>query len=432
VPPDVNEQKQSDYMKQWLCEKRTRYLERLLQMKAGPGVYHESRPSSGLVACPRCRTGGRPVWRCLDCTDKTAVCVLCCRNAHKLDIFHRIEKWNGRYYQKGALWQVGVKIYAGHNGQACPRSVTALSALNAHFRSQPQSNSPVNHLADVAREFGKTETEVLVIISDALDAPSAAMKDIQKDILSSLAQKSGLRVFDLLEHLKSSLTSKAEEEAEALQSEADSSTAVAENIEDDNQTGPYIVADILEEEVGGEDDDWEDEDDRPAKGDLPRYLPRPPTADGAGNPFMTVAHTNGFHSLPVVWCACQAHLEDRDLQLLDLHLYPASYDRIKTVFTFACLDDHRCDYLECKSSHYQYHNKLRRLTSPAYPDLAPNRYTELCRVARQWRNLKYRKWFWLLDSLNAKRATMALFCAACPQPGVNLEPDWKAEHDANP
>ena len=117
--------------------------------------------------------------------------------------------------------------------------------------------------------------------------------------------------------------------------------------------------------------------------------------------------------------------------MLDLHLFPASADRISTIFTFACLDNHQYDYLECKSSRYQFHNKLWRQTNPLCPDSVPSRYTELGRVSRQWRNLKYRKWFWLLNNLNAKRGTMALFCAACPQPRVNLPGDWKTLYAAN-
>jgi hypothetical protein len=367
----------------------------------------------------------------LDCTDKAAVCVLCCRNSHKFNILHRIEKWNGRFYQQGALWQVGVKIYIGHNGNPCPKSNAALSDLSDQMIGEIQPNKPVNNLSEVAKQFQKTEEEVLQIVSDSLEANMTSMTRIQNDVLASLAEKAGVGVLGLLEFLRVALSNKAEEDSEDLQTKSDRTTAEVERMEDDHVAGSQVIIDLLEDEIGG-DDDWEDEDERPAKGELPRFSPRPPPVDGAGNTFITVVHTNGFHSLPVVWCACSDHLEDRDLQLLDLHMYPASYDQIRTVFTFACLDEHRCEYLECKSSHYQHHNKLRRLTFPAYPDLSPNRYTELCRVARQWRNLKYRKWFWVLNNLNVKRGGMALFCAACPQPGVNLEADWEAEQENHP
>jgi hypothetical protein len=418
-------QKQSDYMKLWLEEKRPAYLQRILQMKAGPQVDTRNAGKLSLLPCPKCNLG-RPVWRCLDCSDKSAVCVLCCRNIHKFDVLHRIEKWNGRFYQAGALWQVGVKVYMGHNGHPCPRSVEALAGLSEQIFGRMQPNNE-NNLADVALHFGKTKMEVLQIVSDVLETNTSAMTGHQADVVVALAEKSGMGISDFLSCLTSSLSFKAEEDSEELQTKSDQMAAEAEG-SDDHASDPqgYMEDDI------GRDDDWEDEDDRPAKGDLPRFLPRPPTMDGAGNAFITLVHTNGFHSLPVVWCACPNHLEDRDLQMLDLHFYPASYDRIKTVFTFACLDEHRFEYLECKSSHYQFHNKLRRITCPSHPDLAPNRYSELCRVARQWRNMKYRKWHWLLDNLNAKRGEMALFCAACPQPGVNLEAGWEAEQDENP
>ncbi len=43
-----------------------------------------------------------------------------CQSRHKFLPFHRIEKWNGKYFQAGALWQVGVKLQLGHDGFGCP------------------------------------------------------------------------------------------------------------------------------------------------------------------------------------------------------------------------------------------------------------------------------------------------------------------------
>jgi hypothetical protein len=413
-------------MRFWLNNKRTVYLQQILAMKAGPQI--TGAGTTDPMPCPQCGIG-RPKWRCLDCMDKTPICVLCCRNRHKLDIFHRVEKWNGRYYQKGALWQVGVKIYMGHNGSPCPGSIAALSEVEQHVGAGPNGSARI--LEEVAMQLGLPQEEVIMNISDAMEHPIGNMNNIQRTILTSAAEKSGRSVLDLLRYLKERVSQTAEDDADLLQAESDKTAAEAEVLTDEHVPEEEILAVPLEEDIGGE-DDWEDEDQRPAKGDVPRFLPRPPPTDGAGNKFLTVVHTNGFHALPVVWCACAGHLEDRDLQLLNMHLYPASYDRIKTVFTFSCLDDHRYEYLECKSSHYQYHNKLRRWTCPEHPESSPNRYAELGRVARQWRNLKYRKWFWMLTDLNGRRGQMALFCAACPQDGVNLPPEWKVECVAKP
>jgi hypothetical protein len=407
-------------MKLWLNEKRAGYLKRILEMKAGP-------PSQN-PACSRCGSG-RAIWRCKDCTDKNAVCVLCCRNAHKFNIFHRVEKWNGRFYQHGALWQVGVKIFLGHDGKPCPRSAAALSSVREYISIKQNETGGI--LTQVAEQLGLPPVEVLQKISDALDHTDGSMPQLEREILRVAAEKAGVVELDLLQHLRSAISREADDDAAALQADSDKATADVE-VGEEITGGVDGLTFALEEDIDGDNEDWEDEESRPPRGDSPRFLPRPPPADGAGNKFITVVHTNGFHSLPVVWCACPEHLQDQDLQLLDQHLYPSSYDRIKTVFTFSCLDDHRYNYLECKSSNYQYHNKLRRQTCPQCPDAAPNRYKELCRVGRQWRNLKYRKWFWIRHNSNGKRGEMAVFCAACPQDGVNLPVGWEAEMQENP
>jgi len=330
---------QNAYMREWLEEKRGLFLNRILDQK----VY---RNNSGV--CHFCSVG-RPVWRCKDCTDRRPLCVYCCRNGHRNAPFHRVEKWNGRYYQIGALWQVGVKIYTGHNGHPCPMT------------------------------FPRKDDSVTSAVQEA------------------------------------------EVEAGQMQADADRVAAEAE-------ARPVTLAQATSDIpiIRDDDDvDWEDEDERPAAGHIPRFLPRPPPSDGAGHEFLTIVHSNGFHDLPVVWCACPGHIYDRDIQLIDLELYPASYDKIKTAFTFECLNQQRIHSLESKMSLAQYHNYLRRLTCAIYPDASPNRYAELRRVSRQWRNLKYRKWFWLLDNEQAGRGEMALFCAACPQSGINLPLGWQ-------
>ena len=178
---------------------------------------------------------------------------------------------------------------------------------------------------------------------------------------------------------------------------------------------------------------WEDEaPEGQQKGPLPRILPRAPTSDTAGNLFLTLVDTSGFHKLLVVWCTCKGQHLDRDLQLLDLRLFPASSADIKTVFSFRVLDDYQTNNLECKASAYQYHQKLKRTTSYAFPSLVPNRYAELRRLSRQWRNLKLRRHFAIRGNEDAKRGSMALFCAACPQPGVNLPDGWEKEQEKDP
>jgi hypothetical protein len=56
-----------------------------------------------------------------------------------------------------------------------------------------------------------------------------------------------------------------------------------------------------------------------------------------------------------------------------------------------------------------------------------NRYRELMRVSRQWRDLLTRKRFGFGHDTDRIPAAgdLALFCPACPQPGINLPDGWQ-------
>ncbi|KDR74655.1 hypothetical protein GALMADRAFT_27784, partial [Galerina marginata CBS 339.88] len=157
----------------------------------------------------------------------------------------------------------------------------------------------------------------------------------------------------------------------------------------------------------------------------PEQFFRAPAYDTNGNRFINIVDTSGIHQLPVVECTCQSSTDAIDIQYLKLGLFPASFQTPKTVFTLNVLNDFRLSSLECKTSGYQYYQKLRRLTCPAFPKTVINRYRELRRVSRQYRNLK-------LWKMHGRGHDMIgppppLFCAACPQPGINLPDDWQNE-----
>jgi hypothetical protein len=53
--------------------------------------------------------------------------------------------------------------------------------------------------------------------------------------------------------------------------------------------------------------------------------------------------------------------------------------------------------------------------------IGQDRYRELMRVARMWRQLKAYKWQGFGHrSDSPKDGALALFCPACPQPGINI------------
>ncbi|KDR79698.1 hypothetical protein GALMADRAFT_63361, partial [Galerina marginata CBS 339.88] len=76
-------------------------------------------PDSTSNLCQEChqKTG---FWHCKQCFGGRVLCGLCCRNAHMWLPYHRVERWNGKYFRVGALWEVGVKLHLGHQGRPCP------------------------------------------------------------------------------------------------------------------------------------------------------------------------------------------------------------------------------------------------------------------------------------------------------------------------
>ncbi|KAH9481115.1 hypothetical protein JR316_0005635 [Psilocybe cubensis] len=86
--------------------------------------------------------------------------------------------------------------------------------------------------------------------------------------------------------------------------------------------------------------------------------------------------------------------------------------------------------LELKASTYQFYNLIRRLTNPISPSLVANLYNKFRRMTRLWRWMKKLKWAGFAghngrSALDVKKGELAVFCPACPQPGINLDENWK-------
>ncbi|PCH40606.1 hypothetical protein WOLCODRAFT_33338, partial [Wolfiporia cocos MD-104 SS10] len=144
---------------------------------------------------------------------------------------------------------------------------------------------------------------------------------------------------------------------------------------------------------------------------------------------ITVVDVTGVHHLDIIWCCCPV-ATSHDLQLLESGLYPASILDPMTAFTFRVLDNFLLAKKECKTSAVVYYSKLRRVTKNAFPYTVLDRYHELLRVPRQWRNLNYCKWHGYGHGTrdDVPPGGLAMFCTACMQPGINLPDGW----DNNP
>ena len=166
----------------------------------------------------------------------------------------------------------------------------------------------------------------------------------------------------------------------------------------------------------------------------------------SGNMLLTVVDSLGIFDMEVLFCACSDKKPMHE-QLLRTSLFPATFKQIETVFSFSVLDSFLIDNLECKTTAQQYFSKLQSMTSSMFPDNVPvcpiychelnanlhskNRYKQLLQASRQWRDLKNRMKSGLAfqtDQATPEDGSMAIFCPACPQPGLNLPVGWKDKY----
>ncbi|KAG1900018.1 uncharacterized protein F5891DRAFT_980633 [Suillus fuscotomentosus] len=187
--------------------------------------------------------------------------------------------------------------------------------------------------------------------------------------------------------------------------------------------------------VLGEIHEWEDTDEpiHQPEEDLPTILELPFLNS---KQCITIVDKSGVHSLMIQFCQC-LNACTTNKQLFEMGMFLASFTRPKTAFTFPVLDGFALDNLECGTSAMNYYNKLRRMMSSIFPQLVPvgvayrnstssklnspqDHYRELMRVARQWRQLKLLKWNGFgYERRRPTSGELALFCLACPQPGIN-------------
>ncbi|KAH9059472.1 hypothetical protein EDB83DRAFT_2224486 [Lactarius deliciosus] len=153
-------------------------------------------------------------------------------------------------------------------------------------------------------------------------------------------------------------------------------------------------------------------------------------SEPSGNQMLTIVDRSGIFEMEAVFCVC-SETDNQDEQLLRSGLFPATFKQIRTLFTFSVLDDFLNDNIECKTTAQQYYSKLQSLTSRMFPSLVPNMYKQLLRTSRQWQDIKSRMEQGLghQSEDTAPDGSLAIFCPACPQPGINLPNDWKTRYE---
>jgi hypothetical protein len=317
---------------------------------------------------------------------------------------HRIEGWTGKYFRSAALWQVGVYVVVHHHGSGpyCGLLDGETNIINGF-----QEARDLEEQQKLARgQFGPAPADV----EASAQAPGnyqpnkPAGGPVDNDVAADTLIDATL---DRIYNRRYGVDGTAGMVLEPLDDEEAESE---EEIEIEIPAGymPHGSTRIPDSDSFC----------------LPE---QPPRTDALLNPYVRVVHTNGIHNLALIVCRCRGD-ENTHADLVAAGFVPTSFTRYQTIFTHQVLDDFRISTLECKSSAYQYFQKLRRHTSPMDPESVPNLYHELRRISRVWRWMKKLKWagfgHTVMDHNDPAPGILANFCPACPQPGINLPDNW--------
>ncbi|KAF8166405.1 hypothetical protein BJ912DRAFT_1025886 [Pholiota molesta] len=81
------------------------FLEELLSL--------ESRGCWPTNDCARCHTQ-EGTYQCVECSGREMLCMQCIIKSHKQLYLHRIQKWNGAFFEKVSLKSIGLRVQLGH------------------------------------------------------------------------------------------------------------------------------------------------------------------------------------------------------------------------------------------------------------------------------------------------------------------------------
>jgi hypothetical protein len=380
-------QTQKDYLME--------YVERIDELLQA-SLSRESLPIEQRL-CTHCSQNNSAKWRCIDCTLAKPVCRRCMRHSHKNSPLHRIECWTGTHFRPAALWEVGTYILVPHHTRV--PICSGLSFQIQYLEQFEQSNDSAEQTLLQNNEWAPGPGPGT---GPASDHDQENESDNFSHMLDSLDQ--GVIETDILDGNDEIEVNEADEDIHGFQPYLPDQNMSKVNAM--NTTGSAGAG----ADMGSEPNE------------------KMPMGDALNNTYVRVVHTNGIHHMAMVTCQCRGD-HQIPLDLVATNLLPASFIRVRTLFSAQVLDYFRLCNLELKASAYQFYQLIRQLTMPMSPADVVNLYHEFRRMSRLWRWMKKLKWAGYGHTQKNPKdpdpGSLANFCPACPQPNVNLPNDWK-------
>ncbi len=183
----------------------------------------ESPPGNLLCTVCNSATG---TYRCKDCIYHNFYCTSCCLSIHSTTPFHRIQRFNGEYFERYDLDQLGITINLHQHTGECRRESgehTGGSSLPDDFPSDPfdddeseweDDDSPQSHPNDPLPQGGPGFRRIIIISSTGIYrrtvrwcvCPNALPKDIQllrcKLFPATFKNPSSAFTFEVLDHFR--------------------------------------------------------------------------------------------------------------------------------------------------------------------------------------------------------------------------------------
>lgn len=347
---------------------------------------------------------------------------------HQQNPLHRIQRWTGTHFRTAELWEVGGYLLVPHHAQEplCETLKVQIEYLEQfEVQKDAQEQTRLSRSAEAAQSAEQWRT------------PTPTGRHTGNNDMDC-EPDGGLDDWDA-EKGDETMDNSAQEllEDQEFESYLDRLRRRQQNLNDDEDEEERDEL-VHDPDLAMEDDDDTVVADEDADAVLPQYLPNQsfedfpyvPTRDAFQNCYIRIVHTNGLHHLAMVSCQCRG-ADSLALDLIASRLLPASFDKIRTLFSAQVLDFFRLCNLEMKASAYSFYHLLRRLTMPMAPAEVVDLYNEFRRMTRLWRWMKKLKWAGYghngKDPTNVGAGELANYCAACPQPGVNLPENWRED-----
>lgn len=353
------------------------------------------------------------------------------RTTHQDNPLHKIERWTGSYFRTAELWEVGAYVLVPHHqGEPlCDRLLLQKQTLETFELKKDTeeqekltrwTSAPLAERRPDGRRRAKNRPPTASSDVDPLRPDQDHEGNPGQEAEDQRQRENQDQLDDILfeSHLdrlhRQLQRPDGDDEYEPLEDsefyvEEDDETVVADGDADRDGDAPFLQY-LSEQTEDG--------------------LIDIPTNDLLNNAYVRIVHTNGLHHLAMVSCRCRG-ADSLPCDLIASRLLPASFQRIRTLFSAQVLDFFRLCNLEMKASAYQFYHLLCRLTSPMAPAEVVDLYNEFRRMTRLWRWMKKLKWAGYghngKNPMDVKPGELANYCPVCPQPGVNLPVNWKED-----